>query len=147
MPKRLESTTTGRRVMHASLLAATLALAATTLGAPTAGADPGWSRVPASGIAGGSVRVASSAATLCQWVQPAPPADTTPDAAPSDPAAPPRRIAPAAADGDTTYDGTEVRVRLARDGVDDPARHAAGRDRRRVGGLAHRPGARRRPAG
>jgi LPXTG-motif cell wall-anchored protein len=97
------------------------ALSATTLlasRAPVAGAESGWSRVPASGIGGGTVDVASSPASLCQWVQPADPdaaATTAPDVGtvlPPDTAA--------AADGDTTYDGTAVRVRLTRDGVDTP---------------------------
>ena len=131
MPKRLESTTTGRRVMHASLVVATLALGAAALGAPAAGADTGWSRVPASGLAGGTVQVASSSSTLCQWTQPAgtgAPAAATPTAPdPAAPAASPPEgtgttgnadAAPTARD--VTYDGTDVLVRLSRDGVDIP---------------------------
>jgi LPXTG-motif cell wall-anchored protein len=78
--------------------------------------------VPASGIGGGTVDIASSAASLCQWVQPADPTaavSSTPSAAASAGTSP--ASAPAATGGgDTTYDGTEVRIRLTRDGVDTP---------------------------
>jgi LPXTG-motif cell wall-anchored protein len=110
--QRLGSTAVHRRRgTYGPLVAAALVLAATTLGAPAAGADAGWSRVPASGIGGGTVDVASSSSTLCQWIQPANAGDAV-----ADPSAAPA----AAAEGDVVYDGTEVRVRLSRDGVDVP---------------------------
>jgi LPXTG-motif cell wall-anchored protein len=116
----LESTTAGRRrVMVGSVASATLAIALAAFGAGPAGADATWSRTPQSGLGGGTVRVASSSTALCQWIQPADPnpAPTVtpgPDVAPD--AAEP--VVPAAED--VTYDGTEVLVRLARDGVDVP---------------------------
>ena len=122
MEQRLTATPAmRRRVMFGTLVVATIALAATVPGAPAAAAADGWSRVPASGLGGGTVRVASSATTLCRWTQPA----ATPD-----PAAPTAPTVPSAADAAApavipaadavTYDGTEVRVRLARAGVDVP---------------------------
>jgi LPXTG-motif cell wall-anchored protein len=130
-----------RRVVLGSLLAAATAAAVTAVGAPAAGAAPGWSRVPASGLGGGTVRVASSSTTLCQWVQPAntgaPPPDPAPDPAPADPTAadpatapttpgPPTPDAPTPelpSDGDRVYDGTEVQVRLAHAGLEIPVGH------------------------
>ncbi len=53
----------------------------------------GWSRTPSAGTAGASVHVASSPATLCQWVQP--------DPVTNEP---------------QTFDGTSVDVRLQHDG-------------------------------
>jgi LPXTG-motif cell wall-anchored protein len=117
----LESTTARRRrVMVGSVVGATFALFVTALGAGPAAADAGWSRVPESGLGGGTVRVASSSTSLCQWVQPADPTpvETSATTAPAlDPSAAPPLV-PAAED--VTYDGTEVLVRLTRDGVDVP---------------------------
>jgi LPXTG-motif cell wall-anchored protein len=119
---RLEATTaTGRRVLLGSAVTAALTLAVVMLGVPVAGADSGWSRVPSSGLGGGTVDLASSSTTLCQWTQPAAaavpaPGDPTPaatDASPTSPAADP-------ATGDVVYDGTEVQVRLSHAGGDVP---------------------------
>jgi LPXTG-motif cell wall-anchored protein len=77
--------------------------------------------VPASGIGGGTVDLASSATSLCQWIQPTDPTPTATSApGTGTSSAPSASDAPASAEhgGDTTYDGTEVRVRLTRDGVD-----------------------------
>lgn len=83
----------------AVLLGAALATAALAL--PAAAADT-WSRTPNAGTAGGSITVASSAASLCQWVQPMP-------TAPADPAVdPPTELA--------TFDGTAVELRLQQGG-------------------------------
>lgn len=116
-----------RRVMSGSVVAAALTVGAVALGATSAGgADAGWSRAPASGIGGGTVQVASSASTLCQWIQPTNP---DPGAAPdgsapaSDPASATGGLPDASAttpSGDTVYDGTEVRIRLSQDGVEIP---------------------------
>jgi LPXTG-motif cell wall-anchored protein len=98
-------------------------LAATTLGAPAASADTGWSRVPASGIGGGTVDVASSSSTLCQWIQPANAGDAIAAPTTAPPAAvdgTPAGAATSPAEGDVVYDGTEVRVRLSRNGLDIP---------------------------
>jgi LPXTG-motif cell wall-anchored protein len=123
VPKRLQPTTAGRRLVLASLVAAAVTLATTTLGAPAARAAAGWSRSPASGIGGGTVHVASSSDTLCQGTQPAtttttaagtPTADAAAGAAPDPGAA---GAAPAAAGGDTVSDGTEVRFWLAQETV------------------------------
>lgn len=74
------------------------ALPVAALAVPAAAADT-WSRTPGAGTAGGSIAVASSAASLCQWVQP-----TAPD--PADPNA--SELA--------TFDGTAVELRLQQGG-------------------------------
>jgi LPXTG-motif cell wall-anchored protein len=107
-----------RRVMFGTLVAATVALAATVPGAPAAAAAAGWSRVPASGLGGGTVALASSSTTPCRWTEPAATPDPTAPTAPSAADAVAPLVVPAA--DAVTYDGTEVRVRLSRAGVDVP---------------------------
>jgi LPXTG-motif cell wall-anchored protein len=124
VPQRLEATSVSHRRLVTGALVVGATVAALTIGTTAAGADTGWSRAPSSGVAGGTVQVASSASTLCQWVQPATVGDPPPQ--PGDPAtssttAPPAPATrAAAAPTDTVYDGTQVRVRLSRDGVDLP---------------------------
>jgi LPXTG-motif cell wall-anchored protein len=117
---RLVSTTASRRLLSGCVVAGALIAAVVTSGAIAAAADAGWSRVPASGIGGGTVDVASSATTLCQWTQPAPTGG--PPLTPGDPGGPAPTVPGGATTpgGDTVYDGTGVRVRLAREGVDVP---------------------------
>src|SRR4029079_13569249 len=69
--QRLKTTAARPRVVLRSVVSVTMALTAPSRGAGVAGADAGWSRVPSSGLAGGTVDVASSSTTLCQWIQPA----------------------------------------------------------------------------
>ncbi|MFL6115542.1 MAG: hypothetical protein ACJ786_29980, partial [Catenulispora sp.] len=95
-----------------------------------AAAGAGWSRSPAAGIGGATVRVASTPDALCQWLAPTPPTTapaTTPRSAPtaagggdpvvddgtSDDATP-----TAAALGDPVpYDGQRVELRLDHEGT------------------------------
>jgi len=108
-----------------SLATLAIAFGAATLGAPIAGAVPGWSREPASGLGGGMVGVASSSASRCRLVQPTATTTTTtttpvpsrPGGAGADPAPPAAPADPPTSGGDTVLDGTEVRVWLAREGV------------------------------
>ena len=71
-------------------------------------------------------RSLSSASTLCQWIQPTnpnPAAAPTASTAPSDASTAPAALPDPAAttpSGDTVYDGTEVRIRLSRDGIEVP---------------------------
>lgn len=95
-------------VLGASVLAA-LAFA------PHAGADAGWSRTPGSGLPGATVRVASSSTTLCQWLAPAEPVVTVPDAA-LGPAGTAEISAEAVGDP-IIYDGTTVEIRLDAEGI------------------------------
>jgi len=74
-----------------------------------AGAASTWSRNPDSALAGGRVRVASSAETLCQWVQPGEP--PAPDTSPTTVADPTTTTTPTDS-GDVTYDGVRVELRL-----------------------------------
>lgn len=86
-----------RSVSAGALLTGSV-LAVLTLAAPAGAADT-WSRTPSAGTSGGSIAVASSAASLCQWVQPAEP----------DPADP--------TTGElATFDGTTVELRLQQGG-------------------------------
>ncbi len=82
------------------------ALAALLLVAGPAGAEPGWSRTPASGLPGATIHVASSPATLCQWLAPADPVATvtSPESAPP--------IGPAAPGDPIVYDGVRIELRL-----------------------------------
>ena len=113
---RLATTTaTRRRLLSGSAVVVAAAAVALATGVGIAAADSGWSRSPASGIGGGTVDVASSPSTLCQWIQPAGLGDPTTTST-SDPA--PEATAPPS--GDTVYDGTEVRVRLVQDKVEVP---------------------------
>jgi LPXTG-motif cell wall-anchored protein len=121
--RQLLGTTTPdrRRVIVGSVAGATLAIALSALGAGPAGADASWSRTPASGLGGGTVSVASSSGALCQWIQPTDPTPVEPTTVPApDPTLDPAVVVGGAAEGDVTYDGTEVSVRLHRDGVDVP---------------------------
>jgi LPXTG-motif cell wall-anchored protein len=98
------------------------AVAALTTGVGIASADSGWSRSPASGIGGGTVDVASSPSTLCQWIQPAglgdpPPTSGDPTTTSTTDAAPAATATPS---GETVYDGTEVRARLVQGTVEVP---------------------------
>ncbi|MEO6468295.1 MAG: LPXTG cell wall anchor domain-containing protein [Acidimicrobiia bacterium] len=77
--------------------------------APHAAAASTWSRNPDSSLAGGRVRVASSAETLCQWVQPGEP--SAPDTSPTT-VADPTPTSTTTASGDVTYDGVRVELRL-----------------------------------
>ena len=106
-PKR---TITTRRQLTAGLAFAAAALGFGTF-APAAAAST-WSRNPDSSLADGRVRVASSTETLCQWVQPGVPSTT--DTSPTTIAAPPTTsTTPATApNGDVTYDGVRVELRL-----------------------------------
>jgi LPXTG-motif cell wall-anchored protein len=120
---RLATTTaTGRRLLSGSAVAVVAACAALTTGVGIAAADAGWSRSPGSGIAGGTVDVASSPSTLCQWIQPTSPDDPPPSSGnPTTSATPdPASAATATPSGDTVYDGTEVRARLVQDRVEVP---------------------------
>jgi LPXTG-motif cell wall-anchored protein len=120
--QRLTTTAMRRRMVLGSVMGAVMALTATALGAGVAGADSGWSRVPSSGLAGGTVDVASSSSTLCQWIQPADAGGTSADTASTQPA-PGTGGGSAEAvpsDGDVVYDGTEVQVRLSQGGTDVP---------------------------
>ena len=82
--------------------------------APHAGASSTWSRNPDSALAGGRVRVASSTATLCQWVQPR--VAPTPGTSPTTIADPPAPSTPpttgSTSSGDVAYDGVRVELRL-----------------------------------
>ena len=126
MRQRLKTTATRPRMVLGSVVSVAMALTATALGAGVAGADSGWSRVPSSGLAGGTVDVASSSTTLCQWIQPAN-AGATAGTTGADtvttqpvPAAGVGAAAAVPADGDVVYDGTEVQVRLSQGGTDVP---------------------------
>ncbi|MEP6625268.1 MAG: LPXTG cell wall anchor domain-containing protein [Acidimicrobiia bacterium] len=100
--------------------------------APHAAAVAGWSRSPAAGIAGATVRVASSPTALCQWLAPGPPTAepttaTTVTAATVDPASATADGAPtASAVGDPIpYDGSRVELRLDHAGASIPLGHVA----------------------
>lgn|GEM_PF-6331197 len=98
-------------VASAALTGSLIALAAF---APHAAADTSWSRNPSSSLAGGRVRVASSATTLCQWLQPSTPLPSSTSSTSGPPLT-------AAAVGDPiVYDGSRVELRLERAGVAIP---------------------------
>ncbi len=78
--------------------------------APHAAAASSWSRNPDSSLAGGRVRVASSAETLCQWVQPGEP--TAPNTSPTTVADPTTTSSSPTSYADVTYDGVRVELRL-----------------------------------
>ena len=109
MPHRKRTSTMQRRLTTSiALTSVALALGAF---APHAAAASSWSRNPDSALAGGRVRVASSAETLCQWVQPGTP--TAPDTSPTTIADPPTTAtSPTTGSGDVTYDGVRVELRL-----------------------------------
>ena len=110
MPHSKRTITTRRPLTTA--IGFTAALLAFGTFAPHAAAASTWSRNPDSSLAGGRVRVASSTETLCQWVQPGVPPTT--DTSPTTIAGPPTTsTAPTTApNGDVTYDGVRVELRL-----------------------------------
>jgi hypothetical protein len=100
-----------------------------TLAAPVAGAATGWTRTPAAGVAGSSIQVASSSATLCRWEQPVDPGGSTTTSTTSTTTTPGRAADPSNASSSTrlraaadpiVVDGTSVTLRLERDGVTVP---------------------------
>jgi LPXTG-motif cell wall-anchored protein len=91
----------------AALTTGALALALAT----AAGADAGWSRSTGSGLAGGTVRVASSASTRCRWTVPGDDATTTSSSTSTSTTSAPAGAPPA---DDPVVDGTQVTVRLGR---------------------------------
>jgi len=119
---RLATTTAfRRRLLSGSVVVVVAAAAALATGGGIAAADSGWSRSPGSGIGGGTVDVASSPSTLCQWIQPAGLGDPPPTSGdPTTTSTSPAPAATATPSGDTVYDGTEVRVRLVQDKVEVP---------------------------
>lgn len=110
-----------RRNAFGSVVVAAAAVAALASAAPASAAEAGWSRTPGSGLAGGTVRVASSSTTLCRWTQPAAvataPDPSSTDATPTDATGRGDTPAVTPAADPVTYDGTSVQVRLSRDGV------------------------------
>ncbi len=115
-----------RTVIAAAALTAGL-VSLVALAPHAAAGATGWSRSPAAGIAGASIRVASTPTALCQWLAPTPPATdpttqpagSVPATGTTDPAAP-----AANAVGDPIpYDGTRVEFRLDHAGVSIPLGH------------------------
>ena len=124
MLRWVRSTTDMPRGMVASA-AITGTLIALIAAAPHAAATgAGWSRSPSSGIDGAKISVASSATTLCQWVEPTP----TPTTAPATDVAtitgdietPPSTLGTTTTSEPIAYDGVRVELRLERDGVAIP---------------------------
>ncbi len=112
-------------IAAAAMSAGALAVA---LAPHAAAAGAGWSRSPASGIAGATVRVASTPTALCQWLAPALPAAAPPTAGAADPAPTGGATdtpvtAPAAVGDPIPYDGTRVEFRLDHDGASIPLGH------------------------
>lgn len=108
-------------VAAAAIAGGLLALGAFAPHAAAAGA--GWSRSPSAGIAGATIRVASSPTTLCQWLAPTPPPTTptsTAATAAANTATPPDNLGATATGDPIPYDGVRVELRLERDGVAIP---------------------------
>jgi LPXTG-motif cell wall-anchored protein len=106
-------------VAAAAVAGSLLSLVAFAPSAAAAGA--GWSRSPSAGIAGATIRVASSPTTLCQWLVPTPPSSAPASSAPassaSNAATPSDAIGAAAVGDPIAYDGVRVELRFERDGV------------------------------